>query len=283
MRRLVLALFLSALACAGKQGVPPEMSVWDGDFEPHTVIGNVHFVGRKNLGIFLVTTPAGHILLDSGFEASVPEVQASVEKLGFRWQDIKILLSSHAHVDHVQGHARVRASTGARVYASERDAPFITSGGKDDPYFEDRYRWTPCPVDHVVRDGERVELGGTTLIAHLTPGHTPGATTWTTTVAEGGKSYAVLFFPSANVLPGTRLVGNARYPEIAADFQRSFATWRALPCDVLLGAHGVFYDLDRKHRRLRRGERPNPFIDPEGYRRLVDEGEKTFRALLESQ
>jgi metallo-beta-lactamase class B len=183
----------------------------------------------------------------------------------------------------VQGHARVRESTGAQVYASERDAPFITSGGKDDPNFENRYRWTPCPVDHVVRDGERVELGGTTLVAHLTPGHTPGATTWTTTVADGGRTLAVVFFPSANVLPGTKLKGNARYPEIAADFQRSFALWGALPCDVFLGAHGVFYDLDRKYRKLRRGEGPNPFIDPEGYRRVVEEAARTFRALLESE
>jgi metallo-beta-lactamase class B len=282
-----LAVLGIALAgCARKPGVPLEMLTWDRDFPPHRVAGNVYFVGRKNVGIFLITTPAGHILLDSGFEASVPAVQASVQQLGFRFQDIKYLLASHAHVDHVQGHARVRQLTGARVLASEQDAPYIRSGGQDDPAFGNRYRWTPCPVDQIVRDGDTVSLGGTVLTARLTPGHTPGATTWTMPVDDRGKRLQVVFFPSANVLPGTRLVGNIVYPQIAADFDRSFATWRALSCDVFLGAHGVFYGLDDKYPRLAQaGDRGgvNPFIDPEGFRQTVADMEKTFRARLESQ
>jgi len=269
-------------ACAPVNGVPLEMRTWDRPFEPHQVAGNIYFVGRENLGIFLITTPAGHILLDSGFAPSVPALQASIAKLGFNIADVKVLLSSHAHVDHVQGHAAVRAASGAQVVASAADAPFITSGGKDDPYFGNRYRWTPCPVDRVISDGETVTLGGTTLTAHLTPGHTPGATTWTTTVEEGGTRYAVLFFPSANVLPGTKLVNNPRYPTIATDFERSFAVWKSLPCDVFLGAHGAFYDLERKYERRKRGD-ARAFVDPEGYRKLIAESEKTFRALLSSQ
>jgi metallo-beta-lactamase class B len=270
-------------ACASTGGVPFEMQTWDRPFEPHRVAGNVYFVGRKNLGIFLVTTPAGHILIDSGFEPSVPALRASVEALGFRFSDIRYLLSTHAHVDHVQGHAAVRALTGARVVASSADARSISSGGKDDPYFGDHYRWTPCPVDRVIEDGDKVELGGTTLVARLTPGHTPGATTWTTTVEEGGARLSVVIFPSANILPRTKLVGNDRYPTIAADFERSFAIWRALPCDIFLGAHGVFYDLDHKYQRLKAGGPGNPFVDPAGFRAAIAEAEKSFRAQLADQ
>jgi metallo-beta-lactamase class B len=247
------------------------------------VAGNVYFVGRKNLGIFLITTPAGHILVDSGFESSLPALRASIEKLGFRFSDIRYLLATHAHVDHVQGHAAVRAATGAQVIASAPDAPFITSGGQDDPYFGNHYRWSPCPVDRVIHDGDTVELGGTTLVARLTPGHTPGATTWTTTVEEGGVKFAVVIFPSANILPRTKLVGNERYPGIARDFERSFAIWRSLPCDVFLGAHSVFYDLDHKYERLKAGDAGNPFVDPAGFRATIAEAEKSFRAQLASQ
>jgi metallo-beta-lactamase class B len=281
--RTGLLLGIALAGCVRKPGVPLEMAIWDRDFPPHRVAGNVHFVGRNNLGIFLVTTPAGHVLIDSGFEASVPAVQASVERLGFHFRDIKYLLASHAHIDHVQGHARVRQLTGARVLASEPDAPFIRTGGQDDPVFGNRYRWAPCPVDQIVRDGDTLAIGGTVLTARLTPGHTPGATTWTMKVTEGGRALDVVFFPSANVLPGTRLVGNTAYPRIAADFDHSFATWRAMPCDVFLGAHGVFYDLGHKYNRLEAGESPNPFVDPAGFRKTVADQEATFRARLAAQ
>jgi metallo-beta-lactamase class B len=283
MRAGVGLLVLGLLAaCVPRNGVPLEMRTWDRPFEPHHVAGNVYFVGKENLGIFLIATPAGHILLDSGFAPSVPALAANLAKLGFRLGDVKVLLASHAHVDHVQGHAAVRAASGAQVVASAADAPFIISGGQGDPYFGDRYRWDPCPVDRVIADGETVTLGGTTLTAHLTPGHTPGATTWTMTVEEGGRRLAVVFFPSANVLPGTKLVNNPRYPTIAADFEHSFAVWKSLPCDVFLGAHGAFYDLERKYDRLKAGD-TGAFIDPGGYRKVVADAEKTFRALLDSQ
>jgi metallo-beta-lactamase class B len=277
-----LLLGIALAGCVRKPGVPLEMLTWDRDFPAHQVAGNIYFVGRKNVGIFLITSPQGHILLDSGFEASVPAVQASVERLGFRFQDIKYLLASHAHIDHVQGHARVRALTGARVLASEQDAPFIRSGGQDDPNFGNRYRWAPCPIDQVVRDGDTVTLGDIVMTAHLTPGHTPGATTWTTRVREGGRDLRVVFFPSGNVLPGTRLVGNTAYPTIAGDFARSFAVWKALPCDVFLAAHGAFYGLDAKYPRLAQGGE-NPFIDPAGFRQTIADLEARFRAVLESQ
>ena len=280
--RLLLAA-ATVLSCAGNQGVPNNMLGWNEPFPPFRVAGNVHYVGTNFMAMFLITTPAGHILLDSGFEAKVPMLKENVERLGFRFSDIKILLASHAHIDHVQGHALVKRLTGARVLASRADAAVISSGGQDDPGFGNRYRWAPCPVDQIVRDGDTVAIGGTVLTARLTPGHTPGATTWTMRVDDGGNHLQVVFFPSAIVLPGSRLVGNDAYPSIAADFAGSFATWKALPCDVFLGAHGQFYKLDRKFPRLAQNGGANPFIDPEGFRQTILELENSFRDQLESQ
>lgn len=280
---ILLACTLTVGACASQAGVPREMRSWNRPFAPYKVIGNIYYVGTSGVAQFLIVTPQGHILLDSGFQASVPGLAANVRALGFKFEDVKILLTSHAHIDHVQGHALVRRMTGAQVIASGPDAPVIASGGKGEPVFDGVYAWEPCPVDRVVGDGDRVTLGGTTLVAHLTPGHTRGATTWTMEVADGGRALAVVFFPSANVNPGVRLVGNPRYPEIAADFQRSFAIWKSLPCDVPLGAHGAFFDMDAKHGRLASGSGPNPFIDPPGYRTLIADAEKRFQDQLAAE
>jgi metallo-beta-lactamase class B len=276
-RAAAVALWALAFsACAAQRGVPGEMRAWNRKFEPYRVIGNIYYVGTNAIAQFLIATPAGHVLLDSGFEASVPRLAENVRALGFRFDDVKILLATHAHIDHVQGHALVRRMTGATVMVSAADAPVIASGGHGESVYDGVYTWPPCPVDRVVEDGARVTLGDVTLVAHLTPGHTRGATTWTTEVVDGGRRLAVVFFPSANVNPGVRLVGNPRYPEIAADFRRSFAVWKSLPCDVPLGAHGSFYDMEDKHARLGRASGPNPFIDPDGYRRLVADAEQRF-------
>jgi metallo-beta-lactamase class B len=281
--QLVVAFALLALAmgaCAGQAGVPYEMRAWNRPFAPYRIIGNIHYVGTKEIAQYLITTPEGHILLDSGFEASVPRLADNVRALGFRFEDVKLLLTSHAHIDHVQGHALVRRLTGATVVVSATDAPVVATGGKGEPVYDGVYAWTPCPVDRVVADGERVTLGGTTLVAHVTPGHTRGATTWTMEVTDAGRTLSVVFFPSANVNPGVRLVGNARYPEIAGDFRRSFALWKSLPCDVPLGSHGYFYEMEAKRRRLSKDGGANPFIDPGGYRRLIAEAEERFEAQL---
>jgi len=278
-----LACAVTLGACASQSGVPREMRSWNRPYAPYRIIGNIYYVGSNGVAQFLITTPQGHILLDSGFEASVPRLADNVRQLGFRFEDVKLLLASHAHIDHVQGHALVRRMTGAQVVASAPDAPVIAAGGKGEPVFDGVYAWTPCPVDRTVADGERVTLGGTTLVAHLTPGHTRGATTWTMDVTEGGRTLAVVFFPSANVNPGVHLIGNPRYPEIASDFQRSFAVWKSLPCDVPLGAHGAFFDMEAKHDRLAHGATPNPFIDPDGYRKLVADAQKRFEDQLASE
>lgn len=282
LRRVAGLALLALCACAGQAGVPADMRAWNRSFPPHRVIGNIYYVGTNGIAQFLIATPAGHILLDSGFEASVPRLRANIEALGFKLGDVKLLLTSHAHIDHVQGHALVRRLTGAEVVASAADARFVTAGGKGESVFDGIYAWTPCPVDRVVEDGARVTLGGTTLVAHLTPGHTMGATTWTMQIVDEGRTLDVVFFPSANINPGVRLVGNPRYPTIAEDFSRSFATWRALPCDVFLGVHGLFYGLEEKHSRLGHGG-PNPFIDPVGYRQFLDDAERRFSAQLAAE
>jgi metallo-beta-lactamase class B len=285
---LALALAAAAVACAGPHAVPGKMWTWNRDVPPYRVIANVYYVGSSEIAQFLITTPAGHILVDGGFEASVPRLRAEVASLGFRFEDIRYLLVSHAHVDHAQADALVRERTGAQVLASARDAEVLAAGGRGEAVYGDTYLWTPCPVDRVVADGDRVTLGGTTLTARLTPGHTRGAVTWTMQIPApdadpNARPLDVVFFPSANINAGVHLVGNARYPEIAADFERSFAIWKALPCDVFLGVHGAFYDMDRKRARQLDGVTPNPFIDPGGYHRFVADAEGRFREQLASE
>jgi metallo-beta-lactamase class B len=221
----------------------------------------------------LITTPEGHILINSDFESTVPQIRASVEKLGFKFTDIKILLGSHAHGDHMEGDALVKELTAAQVMVMDQDIPAIsrlTPGGK------------PHPIDRVIHDGEEVKLGGTTLVAHLTPGHTKGCTTWTLKTQENGKSYNVVILGSIGVNPNYILVNNKTYPEIADDYVRGFKVLRSLPCDVFLASHGAFYGMAEKYAKLKDGG-PNPFIDPAGYQAHLDLQEKNFKAKLAEQ
>ena len=254
------------------------MRGWSRPADPYRIVGNIYFVGTNELAIYLIATPAGHILLDSGLEDSVPVIAANVARLGFRFSDLKLLLSTHAHADHVAGHARVKALTGARVLASAADAVVIRSGGGG-PLALDM-TWPATVVDGEVADGQAVALGDTVLVAHLTPGHTPGATTWTTTVNDGERPLAVVFFSSSTLFEEMPLRGNAEYPGIAADFERSYAFWRSVPCDVPLGPHVGFFQLADKRDRLARGEQPNPFIDPAGWKQMIADQEANFRRRL---
>lgn len=241
-------------------------------FPPHKVIGNVYFVGSQTLASFLIVTPQGNILINSCYEETVPVIRSSVEQLGFKFTDIKILLGSHAHADHMQGDAMVKELTGARVMAMEQDVPAltkITPGNK------------PHPIDRVLHDGDDVKLGDTVLIAHLTPGHTRGCTTWTMKAAEQGKMYDVVIVGSVGVNPNYQLVNNKEVPGIADEYIRSFKILRSLHCDVPLGSHPGMYDLAGKYPKLGKG--PNPFIDPEGYKREIDLEEQVFNGRLELQ
>jgi metallo-beta-lactamase class B len=251
-------------------------------FPAHRVIGNVYYVGSKDLASYLITTPDGHILINSGFEETVPLIRTGVESLGFKMHDIKILLASHAHSDHVAGHAVAKELTGAKVYVMRGDDTVVATGGQGQ-YFYTRSRWKPCAVDRVLEDGDEVKLGGVTLVARTTPGHTRGCTTWTWKVGEGDKTYHVVVIGSPNVNPGFRLVDNKDYPEIAADFARTFQVLKSLPCDVFLGAHGGYYGMIQKFEKSKSATAKNPFIDPEGYRAYIELKEKAFRDTLTAQ
>src|SRR5262245_22886541 len=251
----------------------------DEPFPAHRVVGNVYYVGSKQLASYLITTPEGHILINSSFEETVPLIRAATESLGFKFSDVKILLTSHAHSDHVAGHALVKELTGAKVFVMRGDEKTIESGGEGQ-YLYKTSRWRPCPVDRILDDGDKVQLGGVTLIARRTPGHTRGCTTWTWRTSDGDKTYDVVVIGSPNVNPGYRLANNPDYPEIASDFAATFATLKSLPCDVFLGAHGDYYNMTSKYERKADG---NPFVDPDGYKAYVDLKEKAFRRTLAEQ
>src|SRR3989475_208195 len=242
----------------------------DKPFPAHKVIGNIYFVGTEGLGSFLITTQEGHILINSDYEQTVPMIRASVEKLGFRFADVKILLGSHAHADHMEGDALIKKLTGARVMALEQDVPLLQKL---------RPRGEPHPIDRVLKDGDEVKLGGVTLVAHLTPGHTKGCTTYTFRVEDAGRAYNVVIVGSVST-NAARLVGNADYPQIQDDYARSFRVLRSLPADVWLGSHTTFYRLTEKYAKLEAGG-VNPYIDPEGYKTFLDTAERQYQTELQ--
>jgi metallo-beta-lactamase class B len=259
----------------------------DEPFPAHRVAGNVYYVGSKALASYLIVTPEGHLLINSGFEETVPLIRVAVESLGFKMRDVKILLASHAHSDHVAGHALLKEMTGAKVYVMRGDDKSIATGGEGQ-YLYTTSRWKPCEVERVLEDGDEVKLGGVTLVARRTPGHTRGCTTWTWRCTDGDKTYDVVVIGSPNVNPGYRVADNKDYPEIAEDFAKTFAILKSLPCDVFLGAHGDYYGMLAKYDRLKDAgtnvqANKNPFIDPDGYRAYVDLKEKAFRKTLAEQ
>jgi metallo-beta-lactamase class B len=207
-----------------------------------------------------------------------------VEKLGFHWADIKILLISHAHSDHAAGSAAILKQTGAKYEVMDADVPLVESGGRKDFALgrDSQYWFPPAHIDRVLHDGETVSLGGSILTARKTAGHTPGTTTWTMNVNEAGKTLHVVIVGSPNVLDSYRLVRNKAYPQIADDFRHQFEVLKALPCDIFLGAHGSYFGLKEKYARLKSGDR-NAFVDPAGYRRFVDEKERAFQMELLKQ
>jgi metallo-beta-lactamase class B len=248
---------------ARNMGTPEDQTT---AFPPHKVVGNVYYVGTKTLSAFLIVTPRGNILMDSTYERNVRTIQKSVEQLGFKFSDTKILLGNHAHGDHMEGDALVKELTGAQVVSMAEDVPALKAmkpGGKEHP------------VDRIIHDGDTVQLGGATLTAHLTAGHTRGATAWTMPVTDAGKTYQVVFYSSL------------RSPEVLTapvidEFQHSFAVVRTLPCDVPLCDHPAEYGMAEKYAKLKPGA-PNPFVDPSGCRLETDLQEAMFKAILAEQ
>lgn len=257
---------------------------WTEPFSPFRIAGNLYYVGSKGLANYLIVTQQGNILINCDLEANVPLIRASIEKLHFRFADTKVILISHAHWDHDAGCAAIQKMTGAKYMVMDADVPVVESGGKADFQYGNLADelYPPAKVDRILHDGDKVELGGTVVVAHLTPGHTKGCTTWAMKVKEGGKTYDVVIVGSPNVNPGYKLVNNAAYPQIAADYERTFRVLKSLHCDIFLGAHGSYFGMEAKYAAMKAGAR-NPFIDPEGYTKYVAATANHFRQELATQ
>jgi metallo-beta-lactamase class B len=284
-QRILIVSCLCVLVLVAAGGVSAQANPdWTEPFPPFRIAGNLYYVGSKGLANYLVATPQGNILINSDLEANVPLIEASIEKLGFKFKDTKILLISHAHWDHDAGSATIKERTGAAYMVMDADVPVVESGGKTDFAYGNSpatlYRSTK--VDRVLHDGDEVRLGNTVLVAHLTPGHTKGCTTWTMQVAEGGKTYNVVILGSPNVNPGYKLVDNAAYPQIAEDYERMWHVLKLLPCDFFLGAHGSYFGLEEKYPLMKKGS-ANPFVDRDGYKKYVAQKEQDFHAELARQ
>lgn len=281
MKKLVASIALLLTPAFAQNGNNPLRGPGSQPVEPYRVIGNVYYVGAAGISSHVIETPQGLILLDTGTEQMTPVIRASIEKLGHRLQDVKIILSSHAHWDHVEGHAAMKELTGAQVMALGDDAAAIASG--QDNSAAAAQGWKPAKVDRILKDGDTVNLGGIALHAHLTPGHTKGCTTWTTTVQENGKAYNVVFICGISINPGVRLLENRRHPGIADDYARTFRILRELKADVFLAEHPAMYGMAEKMKRLHAGDPQNPFIDREGYERFVNEQEAKYLKQLQEE
>lgn len=280
-RFFVFALLLLCPVMAKAQ-LTPEWQSWNTPVQPARIIGNVYYVGASDVSAFLITTPKGHILIDGGFDETVPLIQANMKQLGFKLEDVKILLNSHAHADHAGGLAALKQLTGAKLFASKADAELLANGGKGDFQWGDRLAYKPVTVDRTISDKETVVLGDVKLTARLTPGHTKGATTWTLKVKEGDKVYDVVIISSASI-PGYTLTNNAKYPKIIEDYAHTFEVLKSLPCDVFLGPHGNFFGLLEKLERLKKDPKINPFIDPKGLSHYVKTAEQNYLNQLEKE
>jgi metallo-beta-lactamase class B len=241
---------------------------WNQPVPPFRIVGNIHYVGAAGVSAFLIESGEGLMLLDGGLPETAAQIAQGIAALGFRVRDVEYLLNSHAHYDHAGGLAELKRRSGGAVVAAAGDAPALRAGGPDMP---------PVAVDRIVSDGEAVRLGEVSLTANVTPGHTKGCTTWTTTATEGDRRLAVTFHCSTSVVD--RLVGNTAYPEIVGDYERTFARLRGLASDVFLAPHPGFFRMEEKRARMATGG-PNPFVDQTELGRFVDASERQFRSAL---
>ena len=276
------------LACCLLRATPPLLAQahpdWTTNHAPFRIASNLYYVGSEDLAAYLVATPQGHILINENLTSSVPQICQNIETLGFKPKDIKVLLNSQAHYDHTGGLAELKRATHAQVAVMDADVSVIESGGHSDFFFfNNPTAWCePTKVDRVLHDGSQVKLGKTVLTAHLTAGHTKGTTTWTMDLVEAGHTYQVVIVGGAGINDGNNLVSDTRYPTQAEDFAKTFRTLQALPCDIFLGAHGLYFNMQEKYARLQSGK-SNPFIDPAGYKTFVADREQTFRTELAKQ
>jgi len=275
----VLGLLLPCLAAAQGREEWREMNR---PLEPFRIAGPLYYVGASDVTSFLIVTEEGHILIDGGFAETAPMIRKSIATLGFEIGDVRILLNSHAHLDHAGGLAALKEWSGAKLCASAGDAPLLERGGRGDELMGDDAPYPPVAVDRKLAHGDTVELGGISLLAHVTPGHTRGCTSWEFEIADRGQRQRVVAVCSLTILPAARLLRDPTYPGIAEDYSRSIAILEAIPADIFLASHGSFFGLEAKRKRLSTSRQVtdeqslptettrNPFVDPEGYRRYLE-------------
>ena len=278
----LVALVAASVASAVPLPLDASAQAMNKPIAPFCIAAEICYVGTEDLGIYLIKTSTGDILIDGGYEQTVPQILANLKTLGVDPKDIRILLNSHAHRDHAGGLAALKTITGAKLVASRAAAAELARGGRDDPNFANTSTFPPVKADSIVEDGGTVALGNVVLTAHLTPGHTKGCTTWTMPAHIAGKTYQALFLCSVSA-PGYKLVGNTAYPDIVADYRHSFALLKRLPCELFLGAHASFYDMIAKRAEMEKTGSPLAFVDPAGCRRYLDEAETAFNKAVAKQ
>lgn len=299
MNRIVaIACALSASACANGSepaaahrdrpavdAVAPlsdDWAAWNKPVTPFRIAGNLYYVGASDVTSYAISTPDGIILIDSGFAQTAPQVVANLKTLGFDIRQVRYILTSQAHSDHVGGIAELKRLSGAKLVMSREDAALAARGGRGDFAFGDRLYYPAAKADRIVADGDTVELGGMRLTANMTPGHTKGCTSWSFDVTEGGATVPALHICGVTA-PGYRLVGNAAYPSIVKDFRRSFDRLESMPCTLFLTAHASQFDLERKSAALAAGAATNPFLDPAGCRAFVTSARRALEAEVQRQ
>ena len=282
MRFAYAALLLFIFTSVSAAQLSDTERAWNMPVEPFRIAGNIYYVGASDVTSYLITSPKGHILLDSGFLETVPQIKANISKLGFKLEDVKVLINSHAHYDHAGGIAHLKRLTKAKLYLSEADAKLMARGGRQDPNFGDRFPFEAAAADGTFNDGWKLKLGSTEMTAMVTSGHTKGCTTWTTTVAEGGRKLNAIFVCSVTA-PGYTLVGNRDYPEIASDYENTFKRLKALKVDLFLSSHANAFEMADKLERRKSDPTVNPFIDPAGYLEMLARTEASYRKSLADQ
>jgi metallo-beta-lactamase class B len=279
---LARALILSLCLCASASA--QQNAEWRQPFPAFKLIGNVYWVGTYDLSTYLITTDAGHMLINTGFAETVPEIKKGVEQLGFDFDDVEILTATHAHGDHVAGLAELKRLTGAQMLMSEADAVLLEDGGVSDFRFGDPRNpsFEAVKVDRRLKDQDTIALGGVTVTAHHHPGHTKGATSFTLTVREGGRDYRVVIANMGSINPGVTVSGMPKYPTIGDDYARTFAAQKALPVDVFLASHAAQFGM---HEKYQPGDAydANRFVDPAGFRAAVERLEKVYVEQLASE
>jgi metallo-beta-lactamase class B len=248
---------------------------WEEPAEPAKIVGPIYFVGTKGLGVFLFTTSEGHILMNTGMPSSGPMIVESVRKLGFRPEDIKLMINGHAHIDHAGAFAFLKQQFSAQLAVMKDDVEAMESGDKNDFKYANDFVYPPVKVDRILRDGDTIKMGDVLLTAYHTPGHTRGATTWIANIAVDGKAYVVAFPDGAGFNPGYRLVKNPSYPGIAEDYRRTHHFLETLKPDIWLAQHNEYYDFESKRQRAQT-EGMKAWIDPEGYRRFIAGKKRDF-------